>query len=92
MIGAELLTTSKHLCSTHLKIKGICSLKALKYKHLQCTRVNTVQCHVQEGDVPPPGVLQPPIHTTLDLPLNYVRGLEVARMSLRAHSLLGLQE
>ena len=30
MIWEEILTTSKLLCSTYLKIKGICSLKALK--------------------------------------------------------------
>ena len=37
----ELITTSKHLCSTHLKIKGVCSLKALKFKHLEYTGENT---------------------------------------------------
>ena len=41
MIWGELLTTSKHLCSTHLKIKGICSLKGLKFKRLQYTGENT---------------------------------------------------
>ena len=37
----ELTTTSKHLCSTHLKIKGVCSRKALKLKHLKYTGENT---------------------------------------------------
>ena len=32
MIWGELLTTSKLLCSTYLKIKDICLLKALKFK------------------------------------------------------------
>ena len=41
MIREELLTTSKHLCSTHLKIKAICSLKALKFECLKCTEENT---------------------------------------------------
>ena len=41
MIWEELLTTSKHLYSTHLKIKGICSLKALKFKCLKYTGENT---------------------------------------------------
>ena len=40
-IWEELLTTSKLLCSTYLKIKGICSLKALKFKHLKYTGENT---------------------------------------------------
>ena len=31
-IWEELLTTSKLLCSTYLMIKGICSLKALKFR------------------------------------------------------------
>ena len=35
VILEELLTTSKLLCSTYLKIKGICSLKALKFKRLK---------------------------------------------------------
>ena len=36
IIWEELQTSSKDLCSTYLKIKGICSLKALKFK---CTDV-----------------------------------------------------
>ena len=40
-IWEELLTTSKLLCSTYLNIKGICSLKALKFKRLKYTRKNT---------------------------------------------------
>ena len=42
MIWEELLTTAKHLYSTHLKIKGICSLKALKFERLKYTGENTV--------------------------------------------------
>ena len=37
VIWEEPLTTSKLLCSTYLKIKGICSLKALKFKCLRRT-------------------------------------------------------
>ena len=40
-IWEELLTTSKLLCSTYLKIKGIYSLKALKFKCLKYTGENT---------------------------------------------------
>ena len=36
-----LLTTSKLLCSTYLKIKGICLLKVLKFKCLKYTGENT---------------------------------------------------
>ena len=42
VIWEELLTTSKFLCSTYSKIKGICSLKALKFKCLKYTGENTV--------------------------------------------------
>ena len=37
MIWEELLTTSKFLCSTHLDIKGICSLEVIKFKCLERT-------------------------------------------------------
>ena len=40
VVGEELLTTSKLLCSTYLKIKGICSMKALKFKYLMYTGEN----------------------------------------------------
>ena len=40
-IWEELLTTSKLLCSTYLKIKGIWSPKALKFKYLKYTGGNT---------------------------------------------------
>ena len=40
-IWEELLTTSKHLCSTYLKIKGVCSLKTLKFKRLNYAGENT---------------------------------------------------
>ena len=39
VIWEELLTTSKLLCSTHLKIKGIWSLKALKLSILERTLI-----------------------------------------------------
>ena len=38
----ESKATSKHLSSTYSKIKGNCSLKALKLKHLKYTGENTV--------------------------------------------------
>ena len=43
VIWEEILTTSKLLCSTYIKIKGICSLKALKlnFKRLRYTGENT---------------------------------------------------
>ena len=41
VIWEELLTISKLLFSTYLKIKGICSLKALKLKRLKYTGENT---------------------------------------------------
>ena len=37
----ELLTTLKHLCSTYLRFKGICSLKALEFDCLKYTGKNT---------------------------------------------------
>ena len=37
MSWAELTTTSKPRCSTHLKIKGNCLLKALKFENLKYT-------------------------------------------------------
>ena len=40
-IWEELLITLKLLCSTYLKIKGICLLKALKFKRLKYTAENT---------------------------------------------------
>ena len=40
-IWVELLTTSKLLSSTYVKIKGICYLKALKFKCLKYTGENT---------------------------------------------------
>ena len=41
VVWEELLTTSKILWSTYLKIKGICSLNALKFKCLKYIGKNT---------------------------------------------------
>ena len=45
----EELTTSKLLSSTYLKIKGICSLKALKIKRLRYTGKNTGRICISIG-------------------------------------------
>ena len=68
VIWEELLTTSKLLCSTYLKIRGICSLKALKFKRLKCIGENTEV----EGDLMPLGWESNTKHTKLYLRVSNV--------------------
>ena len=46
VIWEVLLSESKVLCSTYIKIKGICSLKALKHKSILGRALYRVPCPI----------------------------------------------